>query len=329
MNFTNENKLQQLERKVEELERKLNEKASKDETIREVEARLAGYQDIVRTEDTVSLKKNFVIKNRKGKIPGAQYERDNSAAFFFNQDIPNRLNHIFMGNNSVDGEFNSSLFQATAVRKDEVANIVNNGSVQLAIIRQEDLTDDGNLVPGTSPQIQIIPTETVVSSLGGKTVLISAVGDGYTRVGHTGGGTGFIITSTGILQAGSIVPSSNNSFDIGSTTSKIKTIHAVNTNFGDIGFQNGWTITETEKVGVKEKGLAILDDKDNLVCVIGKDGIKTNVKYKKTTKEERAQMLEYYSEDLKKKDATKKDKLKTEDKNQRAKDFKFNPPLAK
>ncbi len=50
------NKLEKLEDKVNRLEKELKEKTTKIDAIKEAEARLAGYQDIVRTEKNITLR---------------------------------------------------------------------------------------------------------------------------------------------------------------------------------------------------------------------------------------------------------------------------------
>jgi len=129
------NKLEKLERKVEELERKLQEKTSMEETVREMEKRLTLYEDkIMSDKGEITLKKNFVIKNRKaiehtsaeGRI---NPETDNSALFYFNNYEKGRLNHIFFGSASAEGLLNTSLLSTSLVIKDDIKKIKINGDI--------------------------------------------------------------------------------------------------------------------------------------------------------------------------------------------------------
>jgi hypothetical protein len=165
MNFTNENKLEQLERKVQELERKLEQKTSKDDSVREVEARLAGYQDHVRSDKgEVILKKNFVIENRKalkdttieGKISP---DTDNSATLYFNNVDRSRLNHLFLGYASAKGNYNTSVLSGAVVNKENIPRVKidgenypnpNNGIIQFKVFHQK-YFDSNGLPIYTSP----------------------------------------------------------------------------------------------------------------------------------------------------------------------------------
>lgn len=161
----NLNKLEKLERKVEELERKLQEKANKEETIREMEARLAGYQDVLRTEKDIILKKNFVVENRKAQKTGINEiildpDVDNVVLQYFNHRKPRGLNHIFLGTASREGKNFNNTFQAVAIKNDDAPNIPNNGTIQFILLRDDYLKKDGTMDTTKSfPQIFIAPTE--------------------------------------------------------------------------------------------------------------------------------------------------------------------------
>ncbi len=187
MQFTNENKLEKLEKKVQELERKLQEKTSKDEATREMQARLAGYQDMVRSDKgDITLKKNFVIKSRKGKrdpekSPGIDPQRDNVATFSFNDRESGRLNHIFIGDASLEGGFRNSVLGGTAIVAEDVdKRIPNNGKIQFKLAREDDLDKDGVMKAGTLNNIDIFTREgaTGDTSIPGDMVSIIALREG-------------------------------------------------------------------------------------------------------------------------------------------------------
>ncbi len=180
MNFTNENKLEKLERKVEELERQLKDKTSKDEATREVQARLGGYQDHVRSDrGEIRLKKNFGIKNRRGAIPGQDSDViDNVITLAFDEQKQGRLNHIFLGTESVQGNINCSVLQGVVVRKNDAPNIPNNGIVQFVLVNEDDLTSDG--IVDTSkqlPQFQLLSKKLDGEELNGEAITMIGTGE--------------------------------------------------------------------------------------------------------------------------------------------------------
>jgi hypothetical protein len=98
------------------------------------------------------------------------------------------------------------------------------------------------------------------------------------------------------------VPSADNTRNNGVNTLRWALVRGVTITSGDLSFENGWTMTEAEKVGIGEEGLAILDETGELVAFIGKTGLRrkgagagqpTNVDdlpYVKTTAADRAKM---------------------------------------
>lgn len=69
-------------------------------------------------------------------------------------------------------------------------------------------------------------------------------------------------------------PDADNSRRVGLPTHRYTLIRGVTITSGDLSFENGWTITEAEKVGIDEPGLAILDENNELVAFIGKGNLK-------------------------------------------------------
>ncbi len=155
-----ENKIEKLERKIKELEKKIENQPKQEERIKEVQSRLAGYQDVIRSDKgEIYLKKNLVIQNRKGDIPRHEGKNDNSFAIYFNDQDKDRLNHIFLGTNSVKGFNNNSVIQGIVRKRDDAPNIPNNGSVQFVLFREKDITSEGTLVSTKVPQISLQPLE--------------------------------------------------------------------------------------------------------------------------------------------------------------------------
>jgi hypothetical protein len=99
--------------------------------------------------------------------------------------------------------------------------------------------------------------------------------------------------STGGLGGGAphFKPQTDNSGSLGTNTQRWNLIRGVTITSGDLQFENGWTITESYKVGIAEPGLAILDEDENLVMFIPKLGQNHARPYVRTTKTDRARML--------------------------------------
>ncbi len=174
MKFTQDNRLEQLERKVHELERKLEEKPDKDEATRDIEDRLSGYQESVRSDrGDLKLKKNFVIENRKAiettSIDGKLLpEVDNSATLYFNDAKKSRLNHMFLGYASAKGFYNTAFLSGAAVSKEGIGDIrfegdvlenPHNGVIQFKVYHEKHLGGNGmprpNSPDGSQPNIII------------------------------------------------------------------------------------------------------------------------------------------------------------------------------
>lgn len=169
------NKLEQLEQKVQDLERKLEEKTSLEDAVREMEKRLNVYEEKIRSDKgEINLKKNFVIKNRKGKIPGRSDNEDNVITMYFNDIKTGDLNHIYMGTAAADGYFNNSVFSGFVTRKENAPNILNNGTIQFSLIRDEDIDSEGRLKPTlrTEPNISIYAQEIDGTSAEGDSINI-------------------------------------------------------------------------------------------------------------------------------------------------------------
>lgn len=91
-----------------------------------------------------------------------------------------------------------------------------------------------------------------------------------------------------------IHPSGDNTLKCGIDGNKWSDVRSYLINGADICLDNNWTFTENDKIGIKEKGIAILDENDNLQMFIGKKYFYTNklkdikkLKYIKTTQKER------------------------------------------
>lgn len=115
--------------------------------------------------------------------------------------------------------------------------------------------------------------------------------------------TGDTVTSdlilTGNVRSGGTYfkPDQDNVITLGQASKRWSDVRSVLINGADYGFDNGWTLTEHDKVHIKEPGIAILDENNNLVAFIGKERIYCaglrDIKlldWKKTTKEERVKM---------------------------------------
>jgi len=94
-----------------------------------------------------------------------------------------------------------------------------------------------------------------------------------------------------------IEPPDNNTVTLGTASKKWSDVRSVLINGLDYCFDNGFTLTEHDRVYIKEPGIAILDKQNNLIAFIGKKGIYTknvldikDIDWKKTTQKERIAM---------------------------------------
>ena len=95
------------------------------------------------------------------------------------------------------------------------------------------------------------------------------------------------------------IPGSDNGQTCGRWNQRWSDLRSVLIKGDDYGFENNWYLTEHDRVGIEEKGIAILDSKNELKLFIGESGIYVkggNVKnldilpYVKTTIEQRVRM---------------------------------------
>lgn len=176
------NKLERLEAKVKELEKKVRELPKKQEVISDLKNRLSHYEDEIRSDNgNVILKKNFVIKNRKGaaidKDAGIiDPNRDNTVTMFFNDKREGRINNLFIGSNSALGDFNSQTISIDVIKKDDIGSVdvpvtpaqkeffnydsntiktenPNNGRIQAILYREKDLDERGVPVAPRTPNL--------------------------------------------------------------------------------------------------------------------------------------------------------------------------------
>jgi hypothetical protein len=90
---------------------------------------------------------------------------------------------------------------------------------------------------------------------------------------------------------GHLCPGSDNSGSVGNSSLRWGLVRAVTITPGDLTFDNGWTVTEGEKVGLGP-GLAFLDADENIIAFVGPEGFKdvSELSYKKSSKAERRDM---------------------------------------
>ncbi|MCD6199455.1 MAG: hypothetical protein J7K15_12955, partial [Deltaproteobacteria bacterium] len=70
-----------------------------------------------------------------------------------------------------------------------------------------------------------------------------------------------------------LIPSPDNTRDLGSSTNRWRNLYVVNLNTGDIIFRNGWRITEFDENGKQMNGLRILDEDGEEIFKIAEDGL--------------------------------------------------------
>jgi hypothetical protein len=79
-------------------------------------------------------------------------------------------------------------------------------------------------------------------------------------------------TATDANFAVDALPSADNTYDCGNATFRWALVRGVTITPGDILFENGWVITESDKYGIETPGLVILDANDDLVAFIEEGG---------------------------------------------------------
>lgn len=98
--------------------------------------------------------------------------------------------------------------------------------------------------------------------------------------------------SNGGLGGGAPIlsPNIDNVGSLGTNSLRWNLIRGTTITSGDLQFENGWTITESYKVGIAEPGLAILDENETLVMFIPKPAKTLAQPYVRTSKAQRARM---------------------------------------
>lgn len=177
---------EQLVKRVEELEKQIKERPNKDDVMRDLRKDLLNYDDKIRSQGDITLKRNFIIRNRKGMVPGQEHPMDNSVVMYFNEELPARFNHIFLGDNSVKGDFRNNCLASRVVYKEGAPDVFNNGAVQFMLIRKEDLKPDGTIKNEGIPQITIHPIEAYGLGLkDGEVVSLLGTGEnGVAQIGY-------------------------------------------------------------------------------------------------------------------------------------------------
>lgn len=102
--------------------------------------------------------------------------------------------------------------------------------------------------------------------------------------------------ATNVNVTGLVYPNADNAGGLGGPSNRFAVLYAVDANFGDVSFDNSWSITEGERVGLGP-GLAFLDkrqelrgfidDEGNLFVNKVRDLSELVVKYQKLNKEQR------------------------------------------
>lgn len=79
---------------------------------------------------------------------------------------------------------------------------------------------------------------------------------------------------------GDLRPETDNTIRVGLPTHRLTLVRAVTITAGDLGFENGWALTEGYKVGVSEPGVAVVNATGEVVAFFGDTGF-----YAKTPKD--------------------------------------------
>lgn len=163
----------------------------------------------------------FVIRERKGKSSNL----DNVMELFFNANTPGGHNFIFLGRDGIPtpGSINlDSMSIAIHQRTAEPAG-TNNGYFAIQTYFDNDiLTPTNNLFIVDSRQIGFAGPGTVG--------IIMGSGDGFGGIGYQALGTlnvnvGFYQDAVSLKMGMTILPDADNTYDIGSSSKKIKDLH--------------------------------------------------------------------------------------------------------
>ncbi len=197
-------KIEQLERKITELERKVAELPKKDEIIGDLETRLANYETDLRSDKgEIILRKNLSIKNRRAMesehLSGiVNPATDNAFSISFNKKMEGRLNHIFLGYDSLGGNYNNSVLSGAVVAKDGVPDITfqgqkmpnpNNGTIQFKVYNEENMKNgrpDASSNDGGQPNIVVSSRKNFIGQQGVDGVVSQLIGTGlnpYVSIG--------------------------------------------------------------------------------------------------------------------------------------------------
>jgi hypothetical protein len=111
---------------------------------------------------------------------------------------------------------------------------------------------------------------------------------------------GGVNVSGNMSISGIFLPTSDGAGTVGQNSLRFNLVRAITITAGDLGFENGWALTESYKVGIEDPGIALVDDTGELIAFFGKSGFKArglqgqldidNVAHAKTTGDERAEM---------------------------------------
>ena len=116
--------------------------------------------------------------------------------------------------------------------------------------------------------------------------------------------TGLTIDEAGVqvgtgldMITNDILPPSDNTKTCGKAGLRWSDVRSVLINGADYCFENDWTLTENYMMKIKQKGIAVLDELNNLVAFIGEEGFYAKdfkninqLSYTKTTRKQRIKM---------------------------------------
>jgi len=165
----------------------------------------------------------------------------------------------------------------------------------------------------TSNELTITPTKVNINSPAGTTAALNVNGEFHLYTGSINikalsgsiawaDSAGFSRNTSGgfsnVFVHKNFFPSSDNALTCGGTSFRWSDLRTVLINgTADVCFENKWTLTEHYMIGIKEPGIAILDENNNLQMFIGKKYLYTNklkdireLQYVKTTQKERSRM---------------------------------------
>jgi hypothetical protein len=275
-----DNRFVQLEQKVQELERKLNEKPSRDDILNEVKARTnnsAGIQRVL-----------------GGAIQSGNFQEGTAGWRLSSDGTLEAIEGVFSGDIS-GATFTATHFSGITIDASTITGTsISGGTVTGTTIQtaasgpRVRLRHDSGM--GTVEMLNddlLYATMTPYSSIQGTGIKTVTHGEYVGECGFvaqeniSSGMASLYVADVPVLTAYSdnissitILPPTTDDYDLGSDSLRWDTVYTNAVDTGDISFDNGWKLTESDKVGIEEEGMVFVNKEGKPICIINNNGIK-------------------------------------------------------